>query len=423
MINKLILRKDFKDRHRIKTKYFTRKGKLEFDSMILFTLKSRKKTTQIELNKFFSEAKLKDKSVPTASAYFQNRLKMSSDFAKEIMDHVNKEFYKNNEDNVKLYKGMRLLAIDGSIITLPQTKELEEKYGYPVSRNGDKGLISGQLSCLFDLNNKMILDTSLEPYKASERAQAIKHLDYCNSKDLIILDRGYPSYEIISEIESKKSKYLVRCKSNANGEVIKFISSNLEDVIVDYKVPKEKKKIYGKNSSKKIRLIKIKLKTGETEILMTNLLAKEQFPYSIFEELYFKRWGIETNYDVLKNILEIENLSSYKEKCILQDIYSTQLLRNLQSIMSIELEKEIQKKYEHRKYKYKINTSITIGALNENLISLFTNSTPITILKKLKKVFISNVIPIRPNRQEKRKKDKYGNRKKPWVLKNRKRVL
>ncbi len=320
MIHELISSKSFKDNHRIEAKYFTRKGKLEFSSMILFTLKARKKTTQIELNNFFSEEKFKDKSIPTASAYFQNRLKMSSDFAKEIMDHVNKEFYKNNEETVKLYKGMRLLGIDGSIITLPQTEELEKKYGYPVSYNRDKGLILGQLSCLFDLNNKLILDTSLEPYKTSERSQAIKHLAYCNSRDLIILDRGYPSYEVISEIESKKSKYLMRCKSNANGEIVKFISSNLEDVIVDYKVPREKKKIYGKDSSEKIRLIKIILKTGETEILMTNLLDKGKFPYSIFEELYFKRWGIETNYDVLKNILEIENLSSYKEKGILQDI-------------------------------------------------------------------------------------------------------
>ena len=63
---------------------------------------------------------------------------------------------------------MRLLGIDGSIITLPQTKELEKKYGYPVSYNRDKGLISGQLSCLFDLNNKLILDTSLEPYKTTK---------------------------------------------------------------------------------------------------------------------------------------------------------------------------------------------------------------------------------------------------------------
>jgi hypothetical protein len=391
--------------------------------MVLFTLKSRKKTTQIELNIFFSKGIFKNKSIPTSSAYFQNREKMSSDFAKEIMDKVNNEFYENNEENVKLYKGMRLLAIDGSTVNLPQTKELEDKYGYPISRNGNKSLVSGQLSCLFDLNNNIILDTSLEPYKTSERAQAIKHLDYCNSKDLIILDRGYPSYEIISKIESKKSKYLIRCKSNANREVIKFISSDLEDVIVDYKVPKEKKKVYGKNSYKKIRLIKIKLKTGETEILMTNLLDKEKFPHYIFEELYFKRWGIETNYDVLKNVLEIENLSSYKEKNILQDIYSTQLLRNLQSIISGELEEEVQKKYAHRKYKYKINTSITIGALNESLISLFTSSTPKTVLKKLKKVFISNVTPIRPNRKEERKKDKYINRKKPCVLKNRKRVL
>lgn len=59
LINKLISSKLFKDRHIIEAKHFTRKGKLKFDLMILFTLKARKKTTQIELNNFFLKKNLK----------------------------------------------------------------------------------------------------------------------------------------------------------------------------------------------------------------------------------------------------------------------------------------------------------------------------------------------------------------------------
>jgi hypothetical protein len=60
---------------------------------------------------------------------------------------------------------------------------------------------------------------------------------------------------------------------------------------------------YVKIGNHKVRVIKVMLDTGEIEVLLTNLT--ETFD---FKELYFKRWGVEKEYDVLKNTLEIENL-------------------------------------------------------------------------------------------------------------------
>ena len=43
-----------------------------------------------------------------------------------------------------------------------------------------------------------------------------------------------------------------------------------------------------------VRLIKVKLADGSTETLITSLLDEVEYPQSIFSDLYFKRWGIET---------------------------------------------------------------------------------------------------------------------------------
>ena len=43
----------------------------------------------------------------------------------------------------------------------------------------------------------------------------------------------------------------------------------------------------------KLRLIRIDLPTGETEILITSLIDKELYPYDIFAELYHERWFVE----------------------------------------------------------------------------------------------------------------------------------
>lgn len=51
-----------------------------------------------------------------------------------------------------------------------------------------------------------------------------------------------------------------------------------------------------------IRVLKIRLSSGETEALLTNLNQK-QLPIRNAGELYFKRWWIETAYDTLKSKL------------------------------------------------------------------------------------------------------------------------
>lgn len=402
---------NLKNKYRKEPRFFTRNRKLPFPYMILLILKSRVGTMQVELHKVYSRI-FKNIKQPTASAFYQNRKKINSNLLKDILDHFNDGFYNKFNEGIKLFKGLRLLAIDGSKLILPSTEALKEKYGSTQSYKKAPGLTAGLLSCLYDVLNKMVVDVSLTKYNGDERAEAIRHLSYCTSKDLIIFDRGYPSKELLSELEKRGIKYLMRSKAKFNSLTTRFSESNKRDFTELLS-----------SLGKRVRLIKIKLATGEEEILLTNLYDEQAYPESIFKDLYFKRWGIETNYDVLKNILEIERFSSYSEESIKQDIYSTMFLRNYQSLLSEELEEEIAKKYRGRKYKYKVNTSISIGCLNADIIDIFSDSDPEKILSSLKEVFLSNVVPIIPERQFSRQKDKYSNRKRPKVLKNRKRVV
>lgn len=66
------------------------------------------------------------------------------------------------------------------------------------------------------------------------------------------------------------------------------------------------KKIARKQKSIPVRIVKVKLKIGETEILFTNLPKEIATPEEL-KQLYGERWKIETDYDRLKNKLYIEN--------------------------------------------------------------------------------------------------------------------
>ncbi|WP_405290220.1 transposase [Methanobrevibacter sp.] len=78
----------------------------------------------------------------------------------------------------------------------------------------------------------------------------------------------------------------------------------------------------------KIRIVKVKLKNGKTETLLTNLPNKIATPKEL-KQLYGDRWKIETNYDRLKNKLHIEKFIGKKKIIIEQDFYSHICLFNI----------------------------------------------------------------------------------------------
>nr|WP_243175667.1 transposase [Clostridium gasigenes] len=105
-------------------------------------------------------------------------------------------------------------------------------------------------------------------------------LGTCN--DLILFDRGYPSREFISFFEDKDIKYLMRVSTAFLKAVV---NAPAADQIVESKY---------KDKLLKMRVLKFKLESGVTEILITNLFDKDGETFTIydFKELYFKRWGI-----------------------------------------------------------------------------------------------------------------------------------
>ena len=58
---------------------------------------------------------------------------------------------------------------------------------------------------------------------------------------------------------------------------------------------------YSKKWTIDLRIVTITLQTGEKEVLLTNL-PQEIMTIEDLEYIYNKRWGIETNYNTLKNI-------------------------------------------------------------------------------------------------------------------------
>ena len=169
----------------------------------------------------------------------------------------------------------------------------------------------------------------------------------------------------------------------------------------------------------KLRLVKVVLDTGEIEVLATTLLNKEEYPIEIFKDLYFKRWGIETNYNHLKSNIHVEEFSGLTEIAIRQDFYANAFINNLQSIIALDSKEEMDEEKKDNEYEYKINRNLSLGFMKDRIIEILTNNNP-KYYEELKELFKMNPNPIKKGRINPRKhQDK--NRRKYFM--NRKRAV
>ncbi|MBU3913123.1 MAG: IS4 family transposase [Nanoarchaeota archaeon] len=398
-IRNQIYSKQFLESNRKSDKDFTRKRKLTFPKIILFMLNSIKKSLQKELTEFFLNFS-NEKNI-TNSAFCQSRMKLSHTAFIELNDGIIKEFYTDNIFN--LWNGFRLLAIDGSRLQLPLSLELIEDFGF-AENQGAVPVPMAQASYCYDLLNSMIINSEIDRYETSEYNLALKHLQKCQyEKDLLIYDRYYDGMWFMFYHLLKKKDFIIRMARNSITEVQNFFNSDEESKIIEI----TKLHIDSKNQLKKlglefnpfkIRLVKVILDNGEVEVLATSLLDEKKYPNKEFKWLYGKRWGIETNFDHLKNHLMIEDFTGLSSLSVLQDFFVSMFMANMQQIFISEAQDELKKQKKDTEYEYKINKNLSFGFMKDRFVKILLDKNADRNIKDLKELFKINPSPIRKGR-------------------------
>lgn len=404
---------------------FSRTRKQPFGDMLLFMFNFLRKSLSIEIDNFVSFINSNKDSFKvqnfTKSAFVQKRRKINPDVFKYLTSVIVENYYLVNNPDVKLFYGFRIIAVDGSKLTLPFTQELKAFFG--ITKNQHETTVVQAISSVFyDVLNRIAIDSFLDNVNSNERELALKHKSHWKGNDLIIYDRGYPSYDFKYEHIKAGINYLMRTKKNHSKVVSAFVSSKKRTLIVDIFPQRDHVfigKDYDKNTSIKVRLVRVDLPDGEIEVLITSLLDSQIYPSSMFKELYFLRWGIETYYDELKNKLKVEFFTGYSKTTIFQDFFCAIFISNLQSVIVNSLQEEIKDMNKETKLDYKINTNLSYGFLKNRILELLVKEAPLEdVFKELESLFLKNTIPIRLNRNNKREVGKYRTRRRPKVLKN-----
>lgn len=361
-----------------------------FIEYIVYILKNAKKSTQGELNAFFEEIEAKPEEY-SKQAFSKGRKRIRPEAIRMLLEDTVKSFYQHTSGGT--WMGYHLLGIDGTKTNLPNTAQLREIYGEQKSSGAAQ--VQALVSCLYDVLNHMLLDVRISSCKASERDHAeelIGSLDsQLISKPLFLMDRGYPSAQLLNSITEKGYHYVIRC-SKAFARKIPVTQA---DQIVEHRFTKVKHRI-------KLRVIKIRLSDAQEEILITNLFDPS-ISIQNFADIYHKRWGIESKYDDIKNKLELENVSGATPDAVLQDFYAALFLSNLAAALQFDLRQDIDMLYNtpEKKYRYQLNVNVTISELKRRVVPLLLSSSPLLnswALFRIRKLLLKAVVPVRPGR-------------------------
>lgn len=388
---------------------FTRDRELPLSDLILLLLNFRKGTVNSELRQF-SKALHGEEALRsiTPSAFCQSRMKLRSEALIQLNDQIINQFKEHFA--LKKWRNFRLLAVDGSTARLPNEEEITETFGGP----SDANCPMARFSRLYDVLNKLVVYADMVPYETGEREIAAHYLYHTSSDDLTLYDRGYGAFWLFAMHRDMDRHYCARSPITYSNQVKEFVASGKRSQIIQM-IPNTTAKAqceeyYICAKPVKVRLIRVVLKSGQIEVLVTSLLDKVTYPISSFAKLYPLRWGVEENYKREKIRMEIENFSSRTALTIKQDFYAKIIALNLAAIMEWVGQVIAERLYEKRKLSYQINFANLLSVLKNDLIRWISKGLPWDMLLSLLSEITSSVEPIRPGRSFPRNMTKYNTR-------------
>lgn len=367
---------------------------MSFTDNIYLIIQNVKSSLQVGLNEFFDSQK-KGEPVCSKQAFSKGRRRIKPEAFQELYEAVVEKFYEKAE--LTRWNGYHLFGIDGTRLNLPCKDELAELYGTQTSQGEPQ--VQALVSCVYDLLNGMIADTRFAHCKSSERDAARDMITSFHLKNVdnpvFVMDRGYPSAELIDSIINAGHKFVMRCST----EFLRSMKLPEQDNVLEHKFARLK-------HSLKLRVLKIQLFDGDTEYLITNIFDS-CISTDDFKWVYQKRWGIETKYDEVKNKLEIERFTGYCPTAILQDFYATMFLSNLVGVLVYDLHDEIEAAHTKPEnlYAYKMNISMTITELKGTVVEMLATRSRVKrerLFAKMTLHLMKAVVPARPNRSSER---------------------
>ncbi len=362
---------------------------------------------QNTLNKVFGTLEAIDQ-LPTASAYSQARRKLKPDVFLYLNRMVTDHVYQccSEHESIRTWHGRRLLAADGTYLNVPDTPETRARFSLQENQWDGGACVQAMGSVLYDLLNDFGLNAAIDTKRAEKDFLFEQHVDFTQEDDVIVLDRLYADSAVLAFWCGHRRDFVIRFPRGSFKQVQAFWASDDTDVLVDILVTGKQRAFVRERGLPEvvcIRLVKVELESGEIEVLGTSLLDQELYPRAELKRVYGWRWGVDTYFDRLKNLFDLERFSGTSVHSIEQDFYGMVFLATLESVLSTPAEVELANQSQAKGHYYlqQVNRAVSYGAVLDHVVALLIDHRVRAeqTLEQLHRLFKSNPSRYRPGRK------------------------
>lgn len=250
------------------------------------------------IDAFWDEARSFGLELPTvqpisAPAFSTARAKITPELMRALIHETADAFDSRFGGDLRWF-GRRVFGVDGTRINVQRGDELARAFGTPEGAYCPQVLVS----TLFDLVAKVPHDLVVAPHATCERQEMVRLLDRIKPGDVLVLDRGYPSFEVLWILQDAGIDFVIRVPISSGFKAVDdFLHSGGDDYRI--LVPPPTGHSMRDRGPIEVRALRIMVPDCEPTVLLTSL-RRSEFSKAQLAELYHRRWEIEEFYKLAK---------------------------------------------------------------------------------------------------------------------------
>lgn len=221
------------------------------------------------------------------------------------------------------YRGLRVMALDGSVMDVADEQANAAYFGYPGASRGSSAFPQARLLGLVECGTHVVTGASIAPYSHSEQAMAAKLLPVKLTPDMLVLaDRNFYGFKLWRMVCATGAKLAWRVKSTLKLPVEQTLPDGSYMSTVFDSEDRQRRQ------GQAVRVIDYTLKGSATPVqdsyrLVTNILEHSQASALELAALYHERWEIAGVFDEFKTHLRANStvLRSKTPELVQQELW------------------------------------------------------------------------------------------------------
>jgi len=308
-----------------------------------------------------------------------------------------------------LWCGRRVLVVDGSTVTAPDTPDNQKAYPQQSVQRQGCGFPIIRIVALLSLATGMLVGWATGNLHQHEVILLQTLWDYLLAGDVLLADRGFCNWALLAQCVQRDLQAVFRVKGSVRRDFRRGQRLSRDERLVRWLKPREQAWTLSPQQWARLpealtlRLVRCRLNLAgfrtRQVILVTTLLDSEQFPPSKLAELYYRRWSMELTLRNLKTTLQMDQLSCKSPPNLEREIRMHFLVHNLVRRLMLEAVRRHRVPLQRVSFAGSLATARRYG---EALLQAGSAHRRRCLQEQLFRVLADDLVPDRPGRREPR---------------------